>query len=273
MSSTLLLRLAGPMQSWGFQSRFTERDTGLEPSKSGVIGLLSAAWGWPRDKDQHNSYRLTDLSDLTFGVRVDREGILKMDFHTAGGAHRRADKYGVARADGSGPSKDPVVSRRYYLADADFLVGLEGDEPLLRCLDAALGHPVWPLYLGRKAFVPGAPVPLAYRPSDLPGSSEVPGLVHLSLKEALGSYPWLARSHRDKERMHRQVDEAHRTGRPVQLRLVLDAPFGSTAEVRPDMPMSFAKREFTIRYVKTGFMPLTPEMIQEATHVSLPPAS
>ena len=33
--STLLMRLAGPMQSWGTQSRFTVRDTGREPSKSG----------------------------------------------------------------------------------------------------------------------------------------------------------------------------------------------------------------------------------------------
>ncbi|MCA9878634.1 MAG: CRISPR-associated protein Cas5, partial [Thermomicrobiales bacterium] len=35
---TVLLRLAGPMQSWGTQSRFLERDTGMEPSKSGVLG-------------------------------------------------------------------------------------------------------------------------------------------------------------------------------------------------------------------------------------------
>jgi len=40
---TLLLRLAGPMQSWGLSSRFTIRDTSLEPSKSGVLGLLCAA--------------------------------------------------------------------------------------------------------------------------------------------------------------------------------------------------------------------------------------
>ena len=43
--SILLLRLAGPMQSWGTQSRFLVRDTGMEPSKSGVIGLLSPLWG------------------------------------------------------------------------------------------------------------------------------------------------------------------------------------------------------------------------------------
>jgi CRISPR system Cascade subunit CasD len=249
--STLLLRLAGPMQSWGVQSRFTNRDTGLEPSKSGVIGLLCAALGRPR----HES--VGDLSALNLGVRVDRQGLLKMDYHTAGGSHRKGEKYGVAKADGGKP--DTVVSHRYYLADADFLVGLEGDEAFLCHLEAALLRPVWPLCLGRKAFVPVTPVRL--------------GLVHLPLKEALSSSPWLARTHQEKERMQRQVDEAQQTGRTVQLRLVLDTPFGRGAEVRPDVPLSFAERRFTLRYVKTDFMPLTMEMIQEAPHVSLPFAS
>ena len=248
--STLLLRLAGPMQSWGVQSRFTNRDTGLEPSKSGVIGLLCAALGRPR----HDP--VDDLTALNLGVRVDRQGLLQMDYHTAGGSHRKADrgKFGVAKADGGKP--DAVVSHRYYLADADFLIGLEGDETLLRRLDAALARPVWPLCLGRKSFVPGSPVGL--------------GLMDFSMEQALRSYPWLARTHREKERMHQQVNEAQRTGRPVQLRLVLDAPFGHGAEVRPDVPLSFVKREFTIRHVRTAFMPLTPEMIQEAPYVSLP---
>ena len=249
--NTLLLRLAGPLQSWGVQSRFTNRDTGLEPSKSGVIGLLCAALGRPRHEP------VDDLSALHLGVRVDREGRLQMDYHTAGGSHRQGDKYGVAKADGGKP--DTVVSQRYYLADADFLVGLEGEEKLLRRLDDALAHPEWPLYLGRKAFVPGCPVRLTYRPPELPGPSDIPGLVHLSLKDALRSYPWLARTPREKA--------------PHSLRLVLDAPFGGTAEVRPDVPLSFAERRFTLRYVKTDIMPLTPEMIQEDPHVSLPLAS
>ena len=43
--STLLLRLAGPLQAWGNDSKFETRRTGREPSKSGVIGLLAAALG------------------------------------------------------------------------------------------------------------------------------------------------------------------------------------------------------------------------------------
>ena len=60
--AVLLLRLAGPMQSWGTQSRFTHRDTDLEPSKSGVIGLLCAAMGKPRD-DLTAIKRLAGLED------------------------------------------------------------------------------------------------------------------------------------------------------------------------------------------------------------------
>ena len=50
MKYTLLLRLKAPMQSWGVSSRFSIRDTGKEPSKSGVIGLFCAALGISRDE-------------------------------------------------------------------------------------------------------------------------------------------------------------------------------------------------------------------------------
>ena len=61
---TLLIRLAGPMQSWGTQGRFDVRDTEREPSKSGVVGLLCAALG--RDRSEP----LDDLASLRMGVRV-----------------------------------------------------------------------------------------------------------------------------------------------------------------------------------------------------------
>ena len=145
--STLLMRLAGPMQSWGTQSRFTMRDTGLEPSKSGVIGLLCAALGRGREEP------LDDLASLRMGVRVDQPGAMKMDYQTAGGGLIREGRtYGVRKP--SGKAGETVISNRYYLADADFLVGLEGsDGLLLRRLHDALLEPVWQLFLGRKAFV------------------------------------------------------------------------------------------------------------------------
>ena len=43
--SGLLLRLAGPLQSWGERSAFGVRDTSAFPTRSGVIGMFAAAEG------------------------------------------------------------------------------------------------------------------------------------------------------------------------------------------------------------------------------------
>ncbi len=235
---TLLLRLAGPMQSWGIQSRFPDRDTGLEPSKSGVIGLLCAALGKPRDENQQQDANTTllQLTSLNMGVRVDQQGFLKYDWHTAQNVRvSSASDEDVAEVL-AGRKKDPKgnilrdsVSKRHYLSDAAFLVGLASDDlPLLQTLHAALADPVWPLYLGRKAFVPGEPVWLA------------DGLkVDTDLRAALETYPWTLRPGQKC---------------PEQLRLVLEDDAGS--EVRPDQPLSFAERRFAPRRVTTTFITL-----------------
>lgn len=240
--ATLLLRLEGPMQSWGTQSRFLVRDTGLEPSKSGVVGLLCAAMGKPRAEAPGEDDRwpaLRRLTSLRMGVRVDRPGIVRKDYHTAGGT-RKQGTYGVAKADGSAPGT--VVSQRYYLADAAFLVGLESeDHMLLARLHRALASPVWPLSLGRKSFVPGAPVYLH------------DGLRQESLLEAFNSYPLLSEP----------SDE------PVRLRLVLDASPSQSSEVRPDAPVSFSARQFTIRHVLVREMEWVPQGSEVNASVSI----
>lgn len=130
--STLLLRLAGPMQSWGTDSKFDVRRTGREPSKSGVIGLVAAALGIRR-QDREG---LNKLLSLRFGVRVDREGSMMRDFQTAEGE----SKY---------------VTYRYYLADAVFVAGLESeDTELLQQIGCAIEAPAFPLYLGRRSCPP-----------------------------------------------------------------------------------------------------------------------
>lgn len=206
---TLLLQLAGPMQSWGVQSRFGVRDTGLEPSKSGVIGLLCAAWGIPRS----NEHTTQLLAAFKMGVRVDKEGYLGMDFHTAQNVYKAG-----------GGTKKTEISHRYYLADAVFLVGLESAElDFLAQLHSALRNPVWPLYLGRKSFVPSPPV-------YLPDGMRVGEL----LLEALARYPYLGPGEP-----------------PGRVRLVLDDPHGT--QVRQDLPISFAKRLFAPRRITTEF--------------------
>lgn len=205
---TLLLRLIAPMQSWGVQSHYTIRDSAREPTKSGVIGLICAALGRPR------SAPVDDLARLRMGVRVDREGALRSDYHIA---------QDVLDASGKG-TRDSVVTNRYYLAGAAFLVGLEGDLALLQTIHDALRAPVWALFLGRKAFPPSAPVYL--RDGLRQGES---------LEQALGSYGWIVRGRNGSQ--------------PV--RVVLESPSG--AAIRPDVPVSFAERRFSTRRVDVTF--------------------
>lgn len=208
---TLLLRICGPMQSWGTQSRFSHRDTGLEPSKSGVIGLLCAALGRSRNAD------IADLAKLEMGVRVDWQGTIEKDYHTA---------MNVARA-GGGKPKECEPSDRFYLADACFLVALRGDNALMEQLHTALLAPVWQIYLGRKAFVPGAPVHLN---NGLKLEIDNAGA-------ALRAYPYLCQ---------------HRKKPPEDIRLEIEDSEGE--QVKTDQPVSFEERRFGLRHLKTDWV-------------------
>jgi CRISPR system Cascade subunit CasD len=205
--TTLLLRLQGPLQSWGTRSRFDHRDTWPYPTKSGVVGLLAAALGRDRRED------ISDLAALRMGVRVDRKGVLRVDYQTA---------QGVLAADLE--AKRDVQSWRYFLSDAAFLVGLEGDGGLLRELHSALKRPRFPLYLGRKGYVPSPP---PYLPD---------GFLEAPLVEALKVYPYLGR------------------GRPPgELLLVLEAGEGRLVYDQPSGP--FSERRFAARYVREEVLP------------------
>lgn len=228
---TLLLQLIGPMQSWGVQSHFTIRDTGLEPSKSGVVGLLCAAMGIDREQDE----QMLPLAALRMGVRADREGLMKYDYHTAG-------KDGYLQANGTPEYKKLIVSYRYYLADAAFLVGLYGeDNANLKQLHDALLHPVWPLFLGRKAFVPSEPVWLKDGLKD--GEP---------LETALKNY-------------RPRLREPYDTSDDRRVRLVLEDPTRGTL-VRRDQPRSFAteRRDHDLRRLSVMFVDL-----KENDHVPL----
>ena len=188
--ATLLLRLAAPLQAWGSDSKFETRKTDREPTKSGVVGLLAAALGLRRDDTEG----LARLNGLRFAVRADQEGSLLVDFHTA-------------------KSRDTsYVTYRHYLQDAVFLAGLEsGDEALLRELEAALRHPVYPLYLGRRSCPPTLPLCLGIRQG--------------SLLDVLRTEPMQGRKR----------EAAHR-GRRRPGRLCGSAPAGSAGVLQPGAP-------------------------------------
>lgn len=216
--STLLMRFAGPMQSWGTDSWFDIRKTNREPTKSGVIGLLAAALGLKRDEP------LDALAALRFGVRVDREGVLTRDFHMVRGA------------------KSSYVTTRYYLCDAVFLVGVQSeDEALMQRLDEAVRYPAFPLFLGRRSCPPEGRVRL--------------GLREKTLEEALRQEPSLiaGRSGAQPPRVRIQTDEFAENGQ-----MGTAGGSAAAADVRVkhgrqnDLPVSFSpyNRQYSYRAVQ-----------------------
>ncbi|GAA2702606.1 type I-E CRISPR-associated protein Cas5/CasD [Streptomyces anthocyanicus] len=220
--AVLVLRLAAPLQSWGGPSRYNQRETRPQPTKSGVLGLLAAAEGRNREAS------LTDLVGLQLGVRVDQPGTLLRDYHTY------SDYRGVpllsAKANAKGqqtrttPAKHTGVTRRFHLQDAVFVAALRGPKALVQSLEEAVRNPVFPLCLGRRSCPPTGPVSLGLR-TDSP------------LKEALEDVPWQAGSHRRRQAR----------GATVSLEATIEDPAGDQMTV--DVPDTYDLRTGT-RFVR-----------------------
>lgn len=151
MANTLLLRLEGPLQSWGERARWAVRDTAPEPTKSGIVGLLACALGLTADED------LRDLSrQIRTGVRCDWPGILLTDYHTVVGGVMSAE--GKIKINANTKEPETVVSWRQYLCDASFLVAIQAAPELVARLAEAVQQPCWPIYLGRKSCPPSLPI-------------------------------------------------------------------------------------------------------------------
>lgn len=209
--TVLLLDFSAPLQAWGDSSRFNYRDTRREPTKSGIIGLLAAAQGRSR------SANLADLAGLTIGVRIDQVGRILEDFQT------EIDwRTGKAKA----------ITRRNYLADARFLVAIEGDKDFLAGLSENIATPKYPLFLGRRSCPPARKL--------------VIGLTDQSLDEALDSHPWLA----SKWYCLRQPKK-------LQLAISQDCPASETPdEFVRDLPVRFTQRarQHELRPVRHRFI-------------------
>ncbi|MFE9679458.1 type I-E CRISPR-associated protein Cas5/CasD [Streptomyces sp. NPDC006259] len=219
MSSVLVLRLAGPMQSWGASSRFTRRTTESAPTKSGVIGLLAGAAGIQRGDDA----RLVPLAALRFGVRIDQPGTRIRDFQTA--------HHGVT-------GKSMPLSERFYLADAVFVAALEGDHELLAGLDAAVRTPVYPPFLGRRSCPPAAPLELGLHQN-------------ARLETVLENVPWQASAW-----YRRRLRDQRPEGLSVLREAAADER--SAADSLRDQPLSFAAahRRHALRTVVTTTVPV-----------------
>ncbi|MFB7823137.1 type I-E CRISPR-associated protein Cas5/CasD [Streptomyces hydrogenans] len=188
----LLVRLAAPLQSWGVASRFAHRDSHVRPTKSAVVGLVAAALGRDRTdpvddlaalvfgvRADHPGTPVRDYHTVGSGRYPLRPRDVITDHRRAAavatslaaadgpsfGHHEPAGWYGAPKKITADPvsgtlvsaelSRSAMVTERWYLSDAAFVVGLEHpDRAFLDALAHALEHPKQLLWLGRKSCPP-----------------------------------------------------------------------------------------------------------------------
>lgn len=216
----LALRLEGPLQSWGFDSQYNRRNTGLMPTKSAIAGICCAALGYGRGTKQEQEFLASFTNVRMTAIAIPRT-IEKRDKQHKLAVRRLQDYHTVQntrRATGA-INTDCVLTYRQYLTDAAFGVLLEGDAKVLAAIADALANPVWGVWLGRKSCIPTTPVLAGLRAS----RDEA---VQLLIGDAsLGEYA-------------RQVEAEN---------------FADGRDSLPDMPVSFAseRRTFSPRRVVT----------------------
>lgn len=151
----LALRLQGPLQSWGFDSQYNRRNTGLMPTKSAIAGMCCAAFGYPRGSSEEKEFLVQFRGVRMTAIAIPRKGVRKelpvrrlQDYHTVQNTRRASGTI----------NKDCVLTHRQYLTDAAFGILLEGNGTLLDKIAERLIDPVWGLWLGRKCCIPTAPI-------------------------------------------------------------------------------------------------------------------
>lgn len=171
MPNYLILKLHGPMQAWGTHTYEDFRPSNLFPTRSGLLGLLSACLGIDR-QDGDGLDRLA--GSVEFALRVDRGGVRLPDFHTVLAARK---------VDGK-PNPNPVVSRREYLFDAEFTVAIGAAPQAVIALEAiadAVRRPCYTPVLGRRSCPVSRPLFEGWQEApDLRGAlDQVPGDGHV----------------------------------------------------------------------------------------------
>lgn len=154
-TSFLALRLEGPLQSWGFDSQYNRRNTGLMPTKSAIAGMCCAALGMPRGSEAEKIFlesfqkvRMTAIAIPCAGSKKELPVRRLQDYHTVQNTRRASGAI----------NNDCVLTHRQYLTDAAFGILLEGESSFLKQIADALADPVWGIWFGRKACIPSAPV-------------------------------------------------------------------------------------------------------------------
>lgn len=153
-----LLRLEGPLQSWGDRSRFWQRGTLPFPTKSGVLGMIFCACGL--GGSQKERLALCNALPMTvFELSGKAEKSFLNDMQMVGSAYDEDDPWEFLFVPKTSTGKKPTsggpkITYRRYLQDASFAVILEIPENCREEFASGLRFPKWDVYLGRKSCAP-----------------------------------------------------------------------------------------------------------------------
>jgi len=161
----LILRLEGPLMSFGGVAVDQHGITLPFPTLSMVTGLLSNALGYGHG-DTNLLERLQQR--IRFGARRDRKGEHIIDYQTVDlgqdflrGSWTTHDQP-ASRGGDKGNREGTHIRYRHYWADAIFTLAMTlepADEPPdLDRLSVSLKEPERPLFLGRKSCLPSGPI-------------------------------------------------------------------------------------------------------------------
>ena len=156
MDKYLTMWFAGPMQAWGYDSRFDTRRTLNFPTRSGITGILLAALGVSGPQEE----LLKELADypLTVYSFNDDNNLSLTDFHMVGNGYDDSH-WGRMMSPKTSDGTTPVgggskLTYRQYLLDRCFGAVWQMPETACKRFAAALQQPVFDLYLGRKCCIP-----------------------------------------------------------------------------------------------------------------------
>ncbi len=201
---TLLLKMSGPLQTWGTSSRFETRHTDFYPSKSAIIGIISACLGYKRDDN-----RILKLNELDFAVRIDQDGNIFRDYHIA------------QKFKPNGDFDRTYVTNRYYMEDAVCIVSISHSEEIfIEEIENALRYPYFQPFMGRRSI----PLPLDFI-IDSTDDSAV---------ESLKNLPWQAMEWY-KKRSPKEIN--------LSIYADADLIEGGVKNIRRDKVISFSQKE------------------------------
>ena len=161
MRRVLLVRLRAPLMSFGAPAVDDVSPAGDWPTRSMLTGLFGCALGYRK----HHTQQLTRLQErLVYAARCDRVPKRMVDLQTArvgqgDMAESQLTPYGwMSFRDAQWLRSNPVMRRREYLVDGDFLVAVAlnqaGESPTVDELAAKLDRPEGVLSIGRRPCIP-----------------------------------------------------------------------------------------------------------------------